>query len=420
MGKRADGLLVSPGSVRTAWTNEVNDAMRARGLAILFTAGLTACGHVYHERPSRYADARIQQGKDDFERGDRDAALAHYEAAAAQGDPFGEYKAAQLHAGGPRAGRDEERAVTLLRSAISKRSAIRPQAQALLARLIADDAPGEALRLFREADAGGADVPPGTMARLLIDQGFDAEAEPWLVEGRQQDDIVALRLSIERALATGARPDAKRYGTELAAVYQDLHNREGETWAAWELARLYDDGNALPRDVDEAIRWYEVAAEAGEVRAIRRLTRGFLQGHDGLPIDGTAGRRWGERGVAVGDVASTAYLGRALLTGEPLPRDPARGEALLQSAAAAGHTAAMTDLGRAYLAGDPLPRDVDLGLRLLQEAADAGNASALTSLGWAYWNGDGVAANPEQARALMRQAQALGHPSADRFFELFG
>jgi hypothetical protein len=31
-----------------------------------------------------------------------------------------------------------------------------------------------------------------------------------------------------------------------------------------------------------------------------------------------------------------------------------------------------------------------------------------------------VPQNRDRARTLMRQAQALGHPSADKFFELFG
>jgi TPR repeat protein len=394
--------------------------MRALGLALLVTVGVAACDTVYRERPSTLADSRIQRGKDDLSRGDRAAALAHYEAAAATGDPFGEYKAAQLHAGGPRAERDEERAVELLRRAVADRSDVRPEARALLGRLIADEAPEEALALFRAADEAGADVPPGEMAQLLIAQGFDGEAERWLAEGRAEDDVIALRLSIARALDAGADREAERYATQLAGVYRDLLVREGKIWAAWELARLYDDGEALPRDRDEAIRWYTVAAEAGTVRAVRRLTRGFLQGHDGFPVDAVGGRRWGERGVALGDVASTAYLGRALLTGEPLERDAARGEALLQTAAAAGHSAAMTDLGRAYLSGDVLEQDVARGLRLLEAAAAADNASALTTLGWAYWNGDGVDRNPDRARRLMRQAQALGHPSAAKFFELFG
>lgn len=394
--------------------------MRAFGLALLVTLGLSACDVVYHQRPSASADRQIQQGREALSQGDRAAALARYEAAAAQGDPFGEYKAAQLHAGGPASERDEARAIELTRSAAAKRSAIRPQAQALQARLIADEQPQEALALFRAADAAGADVPPGEMARLLIDQGLEAEADAWLAKGRAQDDLIALRLSLDRALAAGADAEAERHARHLARVYRGLAQREGRSWAAWEVARLYDEGRALPRDLDEAIRWYEVAAEAGETRAVRRLTRGFLQGYDGFPVDAEAGRRWGERGVASGDVASTAYLGRALLTGRPLAQDAARGEALLHEAAASGHSAAMTDLGRAYLTGDVLDRDVDRGLELLETAAADDNASALTTLGWAYWNGDPVARDPARARRLMQRARALGHPSADKFFALFG
>lgn len=393
--------------------------MRALGF-VLVMIGLCACGAVYHERPSTFADTHIQRGKADLSRGDRAAAIAHYEAAAARGDPFGEYKAAQLHAGGPRAERDEDRAVALLRRAIETRSAIEPEAKALLARLLTDRAPEEALALFREAAAAGAEIPPGVMATLLLDRGFEAEVETWLALGREQDDLVAVRLSLERALAAGATDDADRYARALVRLYRDLLRQEGKTWAAWELARIYDEGRGLSRDMDEAIRWYTVAADAGEVRAIRRLTRGFLQGYDGFPVDAAKGRRWGERGVAVGDVPSTAYLGRALLRGRPLEREAARAEALLQTAAAAGHGAAMTDLGRAYLAGDVLERNVDRGLELLEAAAADANASALTALGWAYWNGEVVARDPDRARRLMQQARAQGHASAEKFFELFG
>jgi len=395
--------------------------MRAMMAALLLpVAGLAGCGNVYHERPSPYVSNRIAEGKRAYEAGDREAALAQYETAAALGDPFGEYKAAQLYAGGPPEARDEERAVELLRTTLEKRSAVEGDAQALLGRILADEDPAEALALLREADAGGADVPPGEMARLLIEQGYEEEAEPWLAEGRAEGDIIALRLSIDRALAAGDRARAERYALQLAQVYRSLVEGEGKVWAAWLLARLYDDGEALPRDVARAIRWYEVAAEAGEVRAMRRLARGHLQGHDGFPVDAAAGLEWGERGVAAGDVASTAYLGRALLTGNPVRQDVLRGAELLEAAAAAGHGAAMTDLGRAYVGGDPLPQDTDRGLALLEAAGADDNASALTTLGWLYWNGETVSEDRERARGLMERAAALGHPSAQRFMELYG
>ena len=112
-------------------------------------------------------------------------------------------------------------------------------------------------------------------------------------------------------------------------------------------------------------------------------------------------------------IRDTVHLGEALVTGEGLPRDVAKGLQLLEAAAVTDAEAKLV-LGRLYLAGTALPRDVAKGTTLLEAAAAAGKIAALDILGTAYLGGSGVPADARKARDYLQRATAAGSTSAKR------
>jgi TPR repeat protein len=58
---------------------------------------------------------------------------------------------------------------------------------------------------------------------------------------------------------------------EAALTLVKVAAEAGEPMAQIALAQKYESGKQIPRDMDEARRWYAMAAEQGNVVAIDRL-----------------------------------------------------------------------------------------------------------------------------------------------------
>lgn len=119
-----------------------------------------------------------------------------------------------------------------------------------------------------------------------------------------------------------------------------------------------------------------------------------------------------EAEVARGDATAQFYLGQSLLTGRGVPRDAARGLALLRQSAAQNHAEAMAEMGRRQLFGEGLPENFAEAVRLARAAASRSNGAGLHLLGQLQASGIGMAADAKAAFKLYEQAAATGNPVA--------
>jgi TPR repeat protein len=56
---------------------------------------------------------------------------------------------------------------------------------------------------------------------------------------------------------------------------------QGNARAQFNLALMYEDGNGIPKDYNEAIKWYRKAADQGSTKAEKALLRiGWWKGED--------------------------------------------------------------------------------------------------------------------------------------------
>ena len=124
----------------------------------------------------------------------------------------------------------------------------------------------------------------------------------------QEDDLVVAMSSLERAAEAG-HPKAqallgyildKAEDNEAAARYYRMAADQGDAEGAYWLAALYANGEGLPKDYQEAFRWFLVAAEAGYGPAIDVVANAYLNGELGQARDRAKAKQWLQRGADSG------------------------------------------------------------------------------------------------------------------------
>ena len=170
----------------------------------------------------------------------------------------------------------------------------------------------------------------------------------------QYEKLTVLELR-ERAQGTGFRPPD--------AVAQRV------------LGQRYANGEGVGKDEGEAVRWFRLAAEQGDIEAQR-------------------------------------YLAFALLHGRGVPEDVVEGIRRLRLAADAGDAPAQREMGYHHAVGSGVALDEAQAVHWFRLAAEHGDAIAQYDLGYALANGYGVAKNPVEAAEWYRSAAEHGRPEA--------
>jgi hypothetical protein len=88
----------------------------------------------------------------------------------------------------------------------------------------------------------------------------------------------------------------RRY--RLAAEQGDVGAQfQGDIEAQYSLGRIYRDGEGVPRDDVQAMRWFRLAADQGMAEAEYSLALMYFRG-EGAPRDEKAARQWYELATA--------------------------------------------------------------------------------------------------------------------------
>ncbi len=228
-----------------------------------------------------------------------------------------------------------------------------------------------------------------------------------------------------RALQAGAEAGGARYARTLSWLYDsgELVSADPDEAFLWlSRAARAGDGKALTKladraraegDLAAAQRLLREAVAAGSQQAAVNLSRGYLAGRF-EPVDATAAAELIARTAeAGGPPALRVAYAQALLRGGIVARDPARGLAMLEELAATGDGPARTELGRRLLRGLDVPADPARGRALLEGTAAAGDAGAMFHLARAFLYGHGVRADPPLGIDWLRRAADSGSAGAE-------
>jgi|NitcycUWRROWE17A_1032939.scaffolds.fasta_scaffold00106_3 uncharacterized protein len=147
---------------------------------------------------------------------------------------------------------------------------------------------------------------------------------------------------------------------EAIAIFERITNDQSKdsAEAAYCLGILYHSGNGVPKNVDEAAKYYLIAEQSGHPMATYRL--------------GGIYHRLGElqkaydsfRSVARSNPSAAFWSYRLLTTDRHLDSDPDASEKYLNSAAEQGHVRAQRIIAMRYILGEEGLLKIPYGLQL--------------------------------------------------------
>jgi len=150
------------------------------------------------------------------------------------------------------------------------------------------------------------------------------------------------------------------------------------------LGFMYENGRGLPKNLKEAKKWYQLAAQQGNSFAIDRL-----KSLSGNFADGWEAYNRGDYAIALAE---------------------------WQPLAEQGNADAQNWLGFMYQNGRGVAQDDKEAVKWYRKAAEQGHAYGQSNLGVMYANGSGVAKDDKEAVKWYRMAAEQGHAYAQNNF----
>lgn len=219
----------------------------------------------------------------------------------------------------------------------------------------------------------------------------------------------------------------------------------GSGEAAYCLAKLYLDGNGVPKDISQAEALFAQSAEAGSMNGMRELAEIYLKRQeiekamtwyhktikkgDGLSLyalyrhyaAGNAGVgvklneaiiHYVEAAAATGNLFAINYLGDLYYEGNVLEKDFSKARQLWEIGSTQSSSTALRNLGYMLVSGVDGYRDYARAFQLYTESAAHGDAKAIFNIGVFYERGHYVREDEIKAFEYYREAAARGHKTA--------
>jgi uncharacterized protein len=195
---------------------------------------------------------------------------------------------------------------------------------------------------------------------------------------------------------------------EAAASFSQAAG-QGHAESQYILSTLYDAGQGVPADDEQAARWESMAAGQGHVYAQANLSfREYSAGNF------AAAFVWCQR-AADANLAWAQYnLGLMYQKGEGVTRSETEAAHWYRLAASQGSVDAQLRLADLFYLGQGVPRSYTQAALWYRRAAEQGNARAQFQLGHLYDVGLGIEHDYTQYRHWTRVAAEQGHEEAIR------
>ena len=186
---------------------------------------------------------------------------------------------------------------------------------------------------------------------------------------------------------------------------------QGDAEAQNKLGFMYAEGEGVPEDNQEAVRWYRKAAEQGYAEAQYNLGVVYGKG-EGVAEGDREAVKWYRKAAEQGFASAQFNLGSMYLRGEGVPEDNQEAVKWYRKAAEQGYARAQLNLGNMYGKGEGVAEDDQEAVKWYRKAAEQGHASAQFNLGIMYVKGEGVAEDDREAVKWYRKAAEQGYAKA--------
>ncbi len=150
----------------------------------------------------------------------------------------------------------------------------------------------------------------------------------------------------------------------------------GDGNALFEAGKRYTDGDIVPRDLQQAVKWYSKAAEAGHAPAQYRLGNFFEKGH-GVEADPATAAKWYEKAATQGNALAMHNL--AVLNAMGVVSGDADMVAAIdwfEKAANLGVKDSQVNLGILYTKGMGVKEDLEKAYKWFAIASKGGDSDA--------------------------------------------
>jgi len=146
-------------------------------------------------------------------------------------------------------------------------------------------------------------------------------------------------------------------------------------------------------DFELAMREWLPLAKAGDAEAQYRIGRLFDRG-EGVEVNYEEAFAWNRKAANQGHIVAMYNLGVFYREGEGTFQDYAQSAAWFRKAAERGHREAQSSLGMAYYDGSGLSQDTEKAFRWFHRAAAQGDKGAQGMAAYCYLFGEGVPRDP--------------------------
>ena len=166
-------------------------------------------------------------------------------------------------------------------------------------------------------------------------------------------------------------------------------SKQGFDKSQFVLGLMYKNGEGVPQDYKEAVKWYRKAAKQGNFEAQYSLGEIYQEGK-GIPQDYTESVKWYRLAAEQGYSEAQSNLGDMYRNSQGVPQDNEEAIKWFRLAAEQGYSEAQSNLGDMYRNGQGVSQDYKESDKWYRLAAEQGNFEAQRSLGLMYKNGVGV------------------------------
>jgi TPR repeat protein len=207
----------------------------------------------------------------------------------------------------------------------------------------------------------------------------------------------------------------------LARIAYDDAQQRGYVAALYNLGVIHEYGLGVEQSDEKANELYRKAAEQGFPLAMHIWGWRLAIGDKGVNRDDVQAYEWFAKASDAGYVPATFQVGRRLLYGNGVVKNPRRAVEILQHAADAGSVPAKIELGQVYIDGgyasDPdfnVNSNLALALLWFGRAAEANNPVAQRAVALMLEHGWGASSpQPELAERYWRFAAYGGNQDAE-------
>lgn len=161
---------------------------------------------------------------------------------------------------------------------------------------------------------------------------------------------------------------------EAATVYESAESM-------YHLARLFEEGNGTPRDMQKAFFWYDQAAHKNDALAQDKVAHMYLYGI-GVPQDETKAFFWQTQAAQQGLPRAFFHLAHFYKHGVATPQDIKESHRLREKAARLGHSEAQFQIAMLFVDGRDRPHDLRQAYQWMYLSAQGGYDAARDAEQW--------------------------------------